>query len=605
MRLYRWRDPAILAAGWFALASGFAQFGATAALGDVARTFGAPAGGASITAKVGLSGTTLGVGLAIIRLASLGSLPLAGLADRRGRKVTLLSCVALGLALTATAAISPTFWWFVFIFALGRPLLTATNTIAGVIAAEETASRERAKAIALVTAGFGVGAGLIAILRGVFGATLGFRGLFVLSLIPLAITPLVARVLKEPDRYRRLKVGALDVSVHLPGTSGGFRGGSGGAGGTGGGTGGSSERGSAGAGGTDRAGGGSGTGSEGGTGAGTGGSGAEAGGRPGITHDGDGAQGDPNGAEARGDGPDGWSDTEGRRSEAEARLPGGTEPEGRRESGRRAEAGGRGWTGRERRGGTARGAEPGGTRWNPVHVRIGHGEAGRFIEEARTATRQAERSIAVGSRRLWLIGRLRPDLQRRLWRLTALTFTFSFVTGPANTFLFVYAENVLGMSRGTTALMVAAAGPIGLVGLLIGRWGADTFGRRFAAAVSQVVVALAGIVTYSGAPSQVVIGYLLAIVASSAYGPAIATLVAELFPTSVRATIAGWLVAAGVLGAVAGLIVFGTISDVLNSFGLAAVVICGPAVLASLLFAQLPETRGMELEQSAPESVPG
>jgi MFS family permease len=239
-----------------------------------------------------------------------------------------------------------------------------------------------------------------------------------------------------------------------------------------------------------------------------------------------------------------------------------------------------------------------------VHVRIGHGEAGRWVEGARSATRQAERSIAVESRRLWLIGRLRPELQRRLWLLTALTFTFSFVTGPANTFLFVYAENVLGMSRGTTALMVAAAGPVGLVGLLIGRWGADAFGRRFAAAFSQVVVALGGIVTYSGAPSRVIIGYLLAIAAASAYGPATATLVAELFPTSVRATIAGWLVAAGVLGAVAGLIVFGTISDVFNSFGLAAVVICGPVVLTSLLFAQLPETRGMELEQSAPESAP-
>jgi MFS family permease len=211
----------------------------------------------------------------------------------------------------------------------------------------------------------------------------------------------------------------------------------------------------------------------------------------------------------------------------------------------------------------------------------------------------------VGSRKLWLIGRLRLDLRPRLWLLTVLTFAFSFVTGPANTFLFVYAENVLGMSRGTTSLMVLAAGPIGLIGLLIGRWAADKFGRRRAAAISQVLVALAGIVTYSGAPNRVVVGYLLAIVAASAYGPATATLVAELFPTSVRATVAGWLVAAGVLGAVAGLLVFGTISDVLDSFGLAAVVIGGPVLLTSILFAPLPETVGMELEQSAPESAPG
>ncbi len=436
VRLYGWRHPAILAAGWFALAAGFAQFGATAALGDVARTFGADQTGKSIAAQVGLSGTTLGVGLAVIRLASIGSLPLAGMADRFGRKLTLLGCVALGLALTATAALSPTFWWFVTIFALGRPLLSASNTISGVIAAEETTSRDRAKAIALITAGYAVGAGLTALLRGVLGDQLGFRGLFALALVPLAVTPLVARKLREPDRYRRLRTGAaLGVTV---GTS-----------------------------------------------------------------------------------------------------PSEAPP------------------------------DPAGT--------------------------------SGGLRALWVAGRLRGDLRPRLWLLTALTFAFSFVIGPANTFLFVYAENALGMSRGTTALMVLVAGPLGLGGLLIGRWASDSFGRRRTAASGQVLVALAGMVTYSGTSAGAVGGYLLAIVAGAAYGPATVALTAELFPTSVRASVAGWVVAAGVLGAVAGLLAFGTISDALDSFALAAVVICAPVVLASALFAPLPETVGLELEQSAPE----
>jgi len=435
VRLYGWRDPAILAAGWFALAAGFAQFGATSALGDVAKTFGADQTGASIAAKVGLSGTTLGIGLAIIRLASLGSLPLAGLADRFGRKLTLLGCVALGLALTATAALSPTFWWFVAIFALGRPLLSATNTVAGVIAAEQTTSRDRAKAISLVTAAYAVGAGLTALLRGVLGDRLGFRGLFALALVPLAVTPLIARRLQEPERYQRLRTGAaLGAAV--------------------------------------------------------------------------------------GSGP-------------------------------------------------AAAAPP------PARVR--------------------------GPRALWIPGRMRAELRPRLWLLTGLTFVFSFVIGPMNTFLFVYAENALGLSRGATALMVLAAGPLGLVGLLVGRWTADNIGRRRTAATGQILVAIAGMITYSGSVSGAVSGYLLGIVAGGAYGPATAALAAELFPTSVRARAAGWLVASGVLGAVAGLLAFGTISDALDSFALAAVVICAPVVLASLLFAPLPETAGMELEQSAPE----
>jgi MFS family permease len=436
VRLYGWRDPAILSAAWFALAAGFAQFGATAALGDVARAFGAAQTGTSIAAKVGLSGTTLGIGLAIIRLASLGSLPLAGLADRFGRKLTLIGCVALGLALTATAALSPTFWWFVAIFALGRPLLSATNTVAGVVAAEETASRDRAKAISLITAGYAVGAGLTALLRGVLGDQLGFRGLFALAVVPLAVTPLIARRLKEPERYQRLRTGAAL--------------------------------------------------------------------------------------------------------------------------------------------GTSVGAGPAASSPMPP-PRVG------------------------GLRGLWVVGRVRVQQRPRLWLLTGLTFSFSFVIGPLNTFLFVYAENALGMSRRATALMVLAAGPLGLVGLLVGRWTADSVGRRRTAAVGQALVALAGMITYSGSPTGAVSGYLLAIIASGAYGPATAALAAELFPTSVRARVAGWLVASGVLGAVAGLLAFGTISDALDSFGLAAVVICAPVVVASLLFAPLPETAGMELEQSAPE----
>jgi MFS family permease len=69
----------------------------------------------------------------------------------------------------------------------------------------------------------------------------------------------------------------------------------------------------------------------------------------------------------------------------------------------------------------------------------------------------------------------------------------------------------------------------------------------------------------------------------------------------VRATVAGWLVAAGVLGAVAGLVAFGLLTDALDSFASAAVLVCAPVVVVSLLFARLPETRGLELEQSAPD----
>ena len=213
MRLHGWHDPAILATGALAAAAGFAQFGATSALADVARSFGKPSPtGTSVAAEVGLSFTVLGVGLGTIRLAALGSLPLAALADRVGRRRVMLGCTALGLAITALAALSPGYWWFVALFALGRPLLAGTNAISGVIAAEETRSRDRAKAIALVTAAWGGGTGLIAVVRGVAGTALSWRGLFGLTLIPLAALPLLSRRLEEPDRFERIR-GAAGVAV--------------------------------------------------------------------------------------------------------------------------------------------------------------------------------------------------------------------------------------------------------------------------------------------------------------------------------------------------------------------------------------------------------
>jgi MFS family permease len=412
VRLYGWRHPAILAAAGLAVAAGFAQFGVTTTLADVAKAFGQPGTGSSVTAQVGLSFTTLGLGLGIIRLAAVGSLPLAGLADRLGRRRVLLGCSAVGLAIAASAGLSPGYWWFVALFAASRPLLTATNAIIGVIAAEETASNDRAKAIALVAAAYGTGAGLTAIIRGIAGDALSFRGLFALLLIPLAALPLLGRRLEEPQRFERAK--------------------------------------------------------------------------------------------------------------RDASAP-------------------------------------------------------------------------------HLLSRVPAAFRDRLGLLFTLTFAFAFIQGPATSLLFVYTESVLDLPRSATALMVVAAGVIGLGGLLAGRWASDHLGRRRTAATTQILTALAGMLTYSGSATAAVSGYLVSILAMSAFAPAVGALAAELFPTRVRATVAGWISVAGVLGAVTGLVTFGLLADGLQSFSHAAILVAAPVAAAAPLYARLPETRGLELEESARE----
>jgi MFS family permease len=417
LHLHRWTDRTVIGVAGAALASGFGQFGVIAALGDVARDFGRVTQGHSIADQVGLSGTELGIGLAVIRLASLGSLPLIGMADRFGRRTLLLGTLSLGLALTVAAAASPGYWWFVAIFACGRPLLSSTNALTEVVAAEQTDSRDRAAAIALVAAGYGVGAGLTAVIHSLASSTLGFRGLFALALVPLAAVPFLRGWIKEPDRFR-VAAGAVE---HPP----------------------------------------------------------------------------------------------------------------------------------------------------PVLGPVGRQFRGRLAVVA-------------------LIG-----------------FATSVITGPANSYVFVYAQNVLHQPGYVTATMVVGAGIAGLIGLLVGRWLADHLGRRPTGAMGMVGLAAFGALAYEGSSTALVVGYVLGVMAGSVFAPAIGSVLAELFPTSVRASVAGWWVAAGVLGAVAGLVVFGAVADIGNRFAVAAVLTFAPAALVAGLFWLVPETRGREPEELWPSSPGG
>lgn len=413
-RLHSWRHPTIMTAALLSLASGYAQFAATATLPDVADAFGQQTGGKSLAARAGISLTTLGIGLAVMRLASLGALPLSGLADRLGRRRVIIGCASVGLALTALAAGSPAFWVFVLVLAVARPTMSATNAIAGVLAAEETRSVDRARAIALVTAGYALGAGLVAVLRAQLGDLLGFRGLFLLAVVPLALMPLAGRWLEEPARFART-VGA---------------------------------------------------------------------------------------------------------------------------------------------------------RMRP---------------------------------RLTRLRRARLEVRRRVALVALPFFAISLVTGPANTFLFLYGENVLGMARTTTTIAVVSSGPLGLVGLLVGRAAADRVGRLPTAATAHVLVCLAALVTYSGRPWGVIVGYLTTIGAGGALAPAFGAVSTELFPTSVRGTVAGVIAAAGVMGATLGLGLYGVLLTVTGSFLTATVAVALPAAASAAVFLRLPETVGLELEESAPE----
>jgi MFS family permease len=412
LRLHGWSDRAILGVGLVAVAAGFGQFGLTATLGDVARHFGHVVHGTSITDQAGLSGTQLGLGLAVIRLSSLGGLPLAGLADRVGRRRVILVACGLGLAVTAASAASPGYWWFVVVFALGRPLLSAAYAVAQVAAAEQTGSGQRASAVALVASGYAVGAGATAVLYGAAGGALGYRGILALAVVPIIGLPFAARWVSEPDRYLRSSQGA------------------------------------------------------------------------------------------------------------ERRLP--------------------------------------------------------------------------------VLGAVARAYRGRLALVITLAFSLGVISGPANTFVFLYAQNVKRFPGYAEVVMVLGAGVLGLGGLLAGVRLANRIGRRPTAMGAMVCIGGSGIACYSGSGVALVIGYLVGITAGGVIAPAAGAFVNELFPTSVRASVAGWNIAGSVLGAVVGLVVFGAVADVGNRFAPAALVTFLPAMALSGLVWFLPETRGREIDQLWP-----
>jgi MFS family permease len=414
VRLYGWRHPSVIAAAVFSAYAGFAQFSATAALPDIAAAFRVgEAGTGSIAAQVGLSGTVLGIALGIIRLASVASLPLARSADAHGRRRVLVGASVIALVLTALAAGAPTFWVFVAVLAVARPLMSATNAVAGVIAAEEVATSDRSRALAVITVGYGVGAGLPVTLRAVTGGGIGFRTLFLVAVPLLLSLPLAARLVREPDR------------------------------------------------------------------------------------------------------------------------------------------------------------------------------AARLVEAERaTATR---------------LGKVPAALRGRLALVATLTFFVAFLTGPVNTYLFLYAERVAGLSPGAQGLLAPAAALMGAAGLWAGVHLADRFGRIPTAMWSKFALAGAGVLTYSAGAWGAAVGYVLTLFIGSSYAPAVAATAAEIFPTSVRATAAGWLTVTGTVGAVIGLVVFGLVADATSSFSTAAWVVSVPAALSAVGYRFLPETKHLELEESAPE----
>jgi MFS family permease len=225
-----------------------------------------------------------------------------------------------------------------------------------------------------------------------------------------------------------------------------------------------------------------------------------------------------------------------------------------------------------------------------------------LVEPDRFTVTAASRPSHRADRSRPVLGAVGPAFRSRLAVVVSLVFAVSVITGPANSFFFVYAQNVLHVSGAVTAAMVTVAGLFGLVGLLAGRWLADHLGRRPTGALMMVAMSVFGVLTYSGSRPALYLGYEFGVLAAATFAPAAGAFANELFPTTVRASVAGWNVVASVAGATIGLVLFGATAQVGHRFDgtRAGLITFLPILAATALFLALPETRGREPEELWP-----
>lgn len=151
---------------------------------------------------LGLSIGTFVFGVALIRLASLASVPVLRLADRWGRRTLLFVSLGVFTVATGLTALTTTFVAFVAIQMIARVFLATESTLASLVIAEEFRPHRRGAGISVlgVVSGIGFGAvgGLIVLVP---LTTLGWRLFYLVSLIPLAIVVYLRRNLRETRAF--------------------------------------------------------------------------------------------------------------------------------------------------------------------------------------------------------------------------------------------------------------------------------------------------------------------------------------------------------------------------------------------------------------------
>ncbi|MEY2420028.1 MAG: transporter, putative metabolite:H+ symporter [Acidimicrobiaceae bacterium] len=161
-------------------------------------TLAAPALASGLHVSIG----SFGVGVAIIRLAAIGSVGTLRLADRWGRRRMLLATIIVSTIATASTAAAAGLVAFVVCQVVSRMFLATEEALAAVVLTEELRPDRRGAGLSLLGVVATPGFGLVAVLLLVVDSTtLGWRLFYVVALIPLALVAYLRRNLNETRAF--------------------------------------------------------------------------------------------------------------------------------------------------------------------------------------------------------------------------------------------------------------------------------------------------------------------------------------------------------------------------------------------------------------------
>ena len=132
---------------------------------------------------------------------AIGGITFGILADRFGRTKVLIATIIIYAVFTGAAALAET-WWHLAIYRFLTALGIGGEWAAGAaIVAETWPEEKRAKAAGILQSAWAVGFFLAALFNLTLKETYGWRGLFLIGILPAFVALLVRWWVKEPERW--------------------------------------------------------------------------------------------------------------------------------------------------------------------------------------------------------------------------------------------------------------------------------------------------------------------------------------------------------------------------------------------------------------------